>query len=381
MTFRDSRFALALTFGLLLGACSQTPVTSSKVLNLKVEAPPPTLAVKWAKQVDDLSYFSARPASFAAPAHVSASDEIIVSNSKGDVFKFQGANGELRWETALDSPVVTQATSAMGLVFVGDLSGTFTALELNKGTIVWQFSARTSIEGRAVFHEDRVLFTDASETLYALDASNGKELWRHQRKSPESFTIKGSGHPTVVDGEVFCGFADGRLVALEFDTGDVIWEVDLSGDATRLTDVDGQVHVDGDTLYAASFSGGLYAVDRFSGEILWRMPLQSVGDVKLYQNLLYVTSAVGRTYAIDPVDGDMLWSFKFQTASPIAVTPYGPYLLVSTDKGAYILDRASGYPFERTRGTSGYSSAFEFGANRAYMLTNFGKLQAIQLGW
>ena len=377
----STRCLLVCLSALLWGACASEPPAMSAAFKLTTSAPEPSVVVKWSESLDSINYFTSMPSQYASPAHVGTTDELLVATQDGEVYKFQAANGELRWRVELGNAVSAKSASADGFAFVGDLGGTMRALALHDGTESWKFDAKSSIETDATYHDGRLFFADASDTLYALDALSGEELWRYQRDTPDYFTLKGACKPAVADGEVYCGFADGRLVSLQIDSGELVWEVDLRGGATELTDVDGEVIVDGETLYASSYSGGIYGVDRFSGEILWRVPISSISDVVYYDTMLYVTSALGKVTAIDPFEGSSTWSFKFKDARPSGIVSYGPYLLVGTDLGMYIFDRGSGYPFQRTRGTTGYSADIEFGADRAYVFSDHGTLMAIKLGW
>lgn len=377
----SKRCLFACLFCVLLASCASEPPAKSAAFKVTTAAPKPTVVLEWSEQLDQLEYFTQMPTQYATPRHVGATDELLVATREGEVHKFQAANGQLRWSTNVGFPVAARPASADGFAFVGDLGGNMRALALHDGEESWSFQAKSSLETDATYHDGRLFFTDASDTLYALDAVTGKELWRYHRNTPDYFTLAGSGKPEVHDGEVYCGFADGRLVALQLDSGEVIWELDLRGDAEELTDVDGQLVVDGDILYAASYSGGVFGVDRLTGEIIWRVPVSAVGEIVFYDTMLYVISALGRVVAIDPLDGTASWGFKFKDAIPSGLNSYGPYLLVTTDMGLYVFDRGSGYPFRRSRGTSGYSNSVEFGADRAYVFSDHGTLLTLKLGW
>ena len=65
-----------------------------------------------------------------------------------------------------------------------------------------------------------------------MDGASGKQLWRYD---PQSWKFNARGLRTVqgyhrgvayLDGRLFLGTSDGRLVALDAKTGTVIWTVD-----------------------------------------------------------------------------------------------------------------------------------------------------------
>src|SRR5690606_10219160 len=103
--------------------------------------------------------------------------------------------------------------------------------------------------------DGRVFFTDTQDVLYAADAETGEVVWQYQRRAPEFFTMKGGGTPVVHEGVVYCGFADGALVALTADVGNVVWTADLSGGRREFVDVDLAPIVTPGSIYAASYAG------------------------------------------------------------------------------------------------------------------------------
>src|SRR5699024_2473790 len=120
-----------------------------------------------------------------------------------------------------------------------------------------------------------------------------------QRAMPEYFTMKESCAPVVEGGVVYCGFADGVLAALQMDTGEMLWESDLSGSRTEFIDVDGRPIVTGSRVFAPSFDGGLYAVDKASGDKIWQLDLTGITDLAYGGAWIYAATANGRIVAID----------------------------------------------------------------------------------
>lgn len=354
---------------------------ASKAFDTTPEAPTPQFVHEWDAQVDQIEYFGTKPVQLATPGHLELSDELAVGNSHGDVFKFQAANGNELWRAKVDGPVSTKPTAGGGNLFVGTARGEFVAFDLHSGERVWELRLGNSVDSPATESDGRVFVVDAADTLYAVDAATGEELWRYQAPTPEYFTVEGSPRPVVKDGEVFVGASDGVLRAFVEATGELIWSVDLRAGAQQFTDIDREVVIDQDVVYAASFSGGLFAVDRLSGEILWRHAAASVQDFAVYEGMVYATSATGRAFAVSTESGEPMWGFKFQSVVPTSLTVYGPYLVIPTDGPLYVLDRRTGYPLRKMLGMAGITSDIEFGASRAYLLSDRGQVSSFKLGW
>ncbi|MEZ4460455.1 MAG: PQQ-binding-like beta-propeller repeat protein [bacterium] len=370
----------ALLFALLTG-CAAPAGPASRAFDTVPEAPVPEFVFEWDAQVDQIDFFGVQPVQLATPGHLSTSDELVVGTARGDVVKFQAANGNPLWRAHVDGPVATKPTSGSGNVFVGTARGELVALDVHSGQKTWEARLLSSVDSPATEADGRVFVVDAADSLYAFDALTGEALWAFQAPTPEYFTVEGSPRPVVADGEVYVGASDGVLRAFEQETGELIWSVELRGDADEFTDIDREVVVEKDVIYAASYSGGLYAVDRMSGEILWRHPATGLQDFAVYEGMVYATSATGRAFAVFAEDGAPAWGFRFQNVVPSSFTVYGPYLLVTTNGPIYVLDRRTGYPLRKMLGVHGISSEIEFGADRAYMLSDRGRLTTFKLGW
>lgn len=351
-------------------------------------AGPPHLSIQWRTQVREPETWGYMPQEYARPVFLERTDDLVVGASDGHLSRLRAGSGEFVWRVPLDgmrgdeaapihaTPVVTRDT-----VYAATIAGVVQARELNDGELRWEYRAEDAIESEMTEHNGRVFFTDAREILYALDAETGKLLWRYQRRAPEFFTMKGAGTP-VVDGDVvYCGFADGTLAALQIDSGELVWSADLTNDETEFTDVDMPVIVTEQTIYVASYSGGLFALSRLDGTLQWRYDIDSVSRVMLYRDVLYVASAQGRVVAFDVEERQPLWAFRFKRDTPVELSTYAGYLFVSTSAGPLmILDRMSGKPLAKWHPSQGFNTPLVMYQQRGFLLSNAGFLYGLEVG-
>ena len=80
--------------------------------------------------------------------------------------------------------------------------------------------------------------------------------------------VKGS--PSVVGDMLYCGTDTGRFLAARVDTGDVVWQVQLT-DTTH--GIHGSPAIVGDFVYIGAYDGTVYAFERRSGLLAWRYKL------------------------------------------------------------------------------------------------------------
>ena len=386
-----SRSSLVLTAAILsLSACRPTTPPISPSFEAVALANQPRLAFSWRERIQDEVPWAYLPQEYATPVFVRDKDDIIVGSTDGSVQRLRAGSGERIWRVSLDldnetgqlpvhtSPLVTKE----GTILAATLAGSLHALDYSDGTELWVWRAEDAIEAPMAQGEGRVFLTDSREILYALDSSNGKVLWRYQRRAPEFFTIKGTGTP-VLDGDaIYCGFADGTLAAVQIDTGEAIWTTSLTNEETEFIDVDVPVIIDKTVLYAASYAGGIFAVSREDGSIVWRAPVEGVSSLSLYEGTLYAASAQGRVVALDPDTRQFIWSFKFAEHIPVEVTAQGPYLFVSHAAGPLVvLDRASGKPLAEWHPSTGFNVPVIFEGSRGFVFSNGGYLYSFELAY
>lgn len=366
----------------VLSSCARDRVVNDATFEVEPTAVTPRLAFLWHERLGSPEYLGSEPKEFANPSHIGASDELVVATSEGEVVKFQASNGQALWRKRFETEYHAGAVVGSGRAYVASLQGKVKALSLVNGETVWETQLPNSVETRGSYAEGRLFLSDAADMLHAFDAETGDDLWTFAREVPEYFTVKGSCTPVVDKDAVYCGFSDGKLVAVQIDTGEVIWEVDLSDGKKNFADVDGAVRVVGDRIYAASYAGGVYALERTTGAPIWHSRVESSAEFVIGDGRMYIASAIGRVVALDLEDGEPLWGFKLNGSFPGSLAMFGPYVVVlATDGPVYVLDADSGYPHVKWVGTSGFGAPIEQGSSRLYALTNRGQLYGMKLGY
>src|SRR5690606_26603123 len=115
--------------------------------------------------------------------------------------------------------------------------------------------------------------------LVALDAATGQQRWIYETTIP-ALTLRGSSKPVFASNTVLAGFANGMVAAVNVNNGFLLWEERVAipqgrYDIERVIDVDGDLLLAGNTLFASSYQGNLMAFDVQSGKITWVMDASS----------------------------------------------------------------------------------------------------------
>lgn len=131
------------------------------------------------------------------------------------------------------------------------------------------------IEATPIAH-DGVLFVPLSEDrIVALDAATGEQLWRFAREYPEGITpgdIK--RNVAIYEDRIITTTVDGALLSLDARTGEIVWEVQLTGFVKTSS---GPIIADGKVISGRGCEPGygpegcvIIANDARTGEELWR---------------------------------------------------------------------------------------------------------------
>ncbi len=154
-----------------------------------------------------------------------------------------------------------------GTVFVGSASGTaLYRLSRRDGSLLQTYPAGQSVEAAPTVHDGHVYFADTGGRTWCYTLA-GEEVWSHDSRAP--ILVR----PTVADGRVYITNVDDLAVALDAQTGDLVWRYQARKDLTRQSELrlygaPPAVVAEGSVLLGFS-SGGLVSVDAQSGEELW----------------------------------------------------------------------------------------------------------------
>ena len=128
---------------------------------------------------------------------------------------------------------------------------------------------------------DGVMYTSAAWShVYAIDPVSGEQLWHFDPKIDKSVRVKGCCGPVnrgvaYSNGKIFIGAYDGRLIALNAQTGEQIWSTQTV-DTTKPYTITGAPRIANGKVYigngGAEFGvrGYVSAYDENTGEQVWR---------------------------------------------------------------------------------------------------------------
>ncbi len=160
---------------------------------------------------------------------------------------------------------------------------------INEGNIkrltpVWAMSfggeKQRGQESQPLIHNGKMFVTASYSRIFALDSKTGKKLWKYEHRLPEGIMpccdVVNRG-AALYDNLVIFGTLDAQLVALNQDTGKVVWREKMDDYQAGYSYTAAPLVVDG--VLITGNSGGEFGVvgrvdarDAKTGKLLWTRP-------------------------------------------------------------------------------------------------------------
>ena len=340
--------------------------------------------MRWHTQIHAYAYSEARPEECASGTLVGR--KLVLGSRGGAVVGVDVGSGAISWSTPISGGVDGNARydKERGQVYVGSDDGYLYAIEPDKGAIRWSTKFKGAIDHGPDIGTSGLFVATAADRVFAVDPSDGKTRWQYERDTPEGFTIHGYAVPRQYGQVVYAGFSDGYLAALQAETGDLLWSRSLAAASEQFVDVDASPILHGDHLYAASFSGGVYALRPKDGEVSWHLLIDGTSALAMGAQNLYAVSSRNGLAAVS-LQGNILWRQGLPDAGDLTVpVEVGPYLVFSGSRqGLFIVERSTGkllQVFDPARGMCA-APTIDHEGKSLYVLANSGTLYALDLVW
>ena len=281
---------------------------------------------------------AARPKPAASPPHAGkpGTGSLGVFLSRGGPQR----TGSISSTRVLEHPAVQWSFStkgepgapllADGVIYVGDRSETFYAVNLSDGTVLWQ----TEGLGHVYFSPAKcgeTLYVNSNKGLTALSQSDGRVRW--QCKVEGDLT---ESSPLIVKDRIIVADTSGTMYAVDLN-GKIIWEHDMLDDEQvqlkraelehmkrQLLRGGGQVArpttaaSDGTTIFQPIFdeSRVLLAIDLEAGKRRWSFHAKGMsygGPAVTDDRVFFGTQGANEFYCLDKRRKTVSWTFPVQS--------------------------------------------------------------------
>lgn len=284
----------------------------------------------------------------------------------GDVIKLDRETGRKVWSIDLDREVTGGVSAGYGVVALGTANGEILLLNEESGEIQLEKHVGGQVMSVPALTAELVIVQTTDGRLQAMNRESGNVVWLYDTSIP-ILTLRGESSPVVSGGATLAGFANGKLVAMDTNTGFVAWERAVGepkgrSDLERLIDLDGRFWLAGKVVYAVTYQGNLVAIDVPSGRVLWKRAMSSYAGVAAALGNVYAVDQDSVLHAMDAIGGTDLWrQDKLKGRIVSAPTPYDRYVLVGD---------FSGYLYWMSQSDGEFLARVKVGVNR-YQYANY----------
>jgi len=270
------RNLLALSAVLLLSACGlfgddDEELEPAELIDFETKVPVKRL---WSTKVGADAEFlrvALRP--------VGDGNRIYAASVNGNVVALDPEKGKQVWRNKLGIGLSSGPGVGEGLVAVVAADGYVVALSAEDGTEQWRAYISGESLATPLVNDEYVVVQTVDNKLTALSVFDGSERWTLEQSTP-ALTMRGSTSPMQVGQSIVTGFDNGRVMAINMETGDVEWDSMLAppsgrSDLDRLSDIDGDIAVVGQDIYASGYQGRIASLAAESGQVLWARELST----------------------------------------------------------------------------------------------------------
>jgi outer membrane protein assembly factor BamB len=291
-----------------------------------------------------------------------ANGKVFVTSGYRVVAALDAASGKVLWRKTVESPIHAAPTAANGRIYAVDIDNQIIAFDQETGDQTWSYqalveSARILRASSPAVSGDAVIAPFSSGELIALRTANGNLLWneslsRTSRTNALSEIRDIPGRPAVYRGDVYAVSQSGLMAAVDLRTGNSRWQLPVSSVNSPWPA--------GDAVFVLSKAGEMVAVNRDSGQVYWVVDLNEgrkgrkeggflkmggrevrpiwTGPV-LADNRLVVVNNWGEAVALNAKTGAREKSLKIGKGAYIAPIAYDGMLYVVTDDAELVAIR------------------------------------------
>ena len=148
---------------------------------------------------------------------------IYAASADGEVVAVDRKRGKTLWEVDLDISLSGGVGVYNDVLLLGSSEGLVLKLDANTGEQLWTTMLTGEILSPPQANGKVVVAQTYNGKLQGLDFATGQLLWTYNSKVPV-LTLRGTSVPIMENNRVYAGFASGRVLAFDAQTGSIVWD-------------------------------------------------------------------------------------------------------------------------------------------------------------
>ncbi len=199
-----------------------------------------------------------------------------------------------------------------GVLYATSGFGALVALDAGTGDTLWVQDTDAAVTGAPTVRDGIIYLVSRDNRAWAIEAAEGRILWQLPG-TPSPAGLVGGAAPALTDRVAVFPFGSSELVATLRKSGIRVWASAVSGERrgrvyAAITDISGDPVVDGGTIYAATQSGRVAAVNATNGERIWTAEEGAYSPVIPIADAIFLVSDDARLVRLDRATGETVWS-------------------------------------------------------------------------
>ncbi|KTD21291.1 outer membrane protein assembly factor BamB [Legionella londiniensis] len=265
---------------------------------------------------------------------------IYTADVSGLVQAIDADTAKVLWSTQLTDKLQSGPSVAEGYLALGTDSSKIIMLRLSDGKELWQAKVSGDVLAKPAIAQGKVIVKTINGNLYSFNAATGEKQWVFDHGAP-GLILKASSSPKILDKLALVGFSDGKLDAIDLQTGGIVWQRSIAyangaSDVERLVDIDADPVIRGKTLFLATYQGYVGALSLDNGEFIWRKPASTFKNIAIDNRSLYMTDSDDVIWAFDLQSGQVQWKQPALKARGVTEPVIMGNRLVLGDKTGYL---------------------------------------------
>jgi outer membrane protein assembly factor BamB len=253
-----------------------------------------------------------------ASAPIVAGGRVYTIDTLGAVRAFDGNTGAQLWASQTPNDKGNEASLYgggiafdNGRIFATNGLGYVAALDVGTGGIVWQVRPGGPLRGAPTVANGAIYVMSQDNQIYSLKEEDGSSNWS-QAASLEIAGVFGSASPAVGQGTVVAGFSSGELNAYRYENGRQVWQdtlqrTSISTSVSSLSDIDADPVIDNGQVFAVGQGGRMVALDINSGQRIWEANIAGISTPWLAGDWLFVVTDEAKLICMSRSNGHVRW--------------------------------------------------------------------------
>jgi outer membrane protein assembly factor BamB len=273
---------------------------------------------------------------------------LYAASHDGEVVAIAADSGKRLWAVRTKLALSAGPEVGRGLLILGSSDGDIIALDASNGSERWRKSIGSEVLSRPLLANDTLVIRTVDGHVEGMSAADGSQRWAVDEQVPR-LTLRGTAPPVLAGDRVICGFDNGKVLAIDFRNGDVLWDAIVNAphgrtELERLADIDSPAQVAGDDIFVVGFQGRVAMLALDSGQIWWARDASSYRGFTMDDDNIYLTNADSVVVAMRRNDGSVVWEQDTMKRRGLTAPALDGDALVVGDFEGYVhwLDKSTG---------------------------------------